>query len=81
MKGAIAGFDKFYDDALEMVTSEKARQAFDIQQEDAKLRENTAATTWAKAACSPGVWSKRAYRTSQFKPAAAGTRTATTSTP
>ncbi|HVX61130.1 MAG TPA: DUF1501 domain-containing protein [Pirellulales bacterium] len=38
-QGSIAGLDKFYADALEMVTSEKARRAFDIQQEDARLRE------------------------------------------
>ncbi|HEX5447479.1 MAG TPA: DUF1501 domain-containing protein, partial [Pirellulales bacterium] len=37
--GAIAGLDKFYADALEMVTNDKARQAFDIKQEDARLRE------------------------------------------
>ena len=38
-QGTIAGLDKFYADALEMVTSDKARKAFDIKQEDAKLRE------------------------------------------
>jgi len=38
-QGTIAGLDKFYADALEMVTSDKARRAFDIKQEDAKLRE------------------------------------------
>ena len=37
--GTIAGLDKFYADAVEMVTNDKARQAFDIKQEDAKLRE------------------------------------------
>lgn len=38
-KGDIDGLDKFYRDAMEMVTSDKAQKAFDISQEDAKLRE------------------------------------------
>jgi hypothetical protein len=38
-QGSIAGLDKFYSDALELVTSDKARQAFDIKQEDDKLRD------------------------------------------
>jgi hypothetical protein len=38
-QGSIAGLDTFYTDALELVTSDKARQAFDIKQEDGKLRE------------------------------------------
>jgi hypothetical protein len=39
LKGDIEGIDSFYRDALEMVTNDKAIQAFDIQQEDATLRE------------------------------------------
>jgi len=38
-KGDIVGIDKFYRDALEMVTNDKAQKAFQIQAEDAKLRE------------------------------------------
>ncbi len=38
-KGDIVGLDKFYRDAFEMVTSEKALRAFDINQEDPRLRE------------------------------------------
>jgi hypothetical protein len=38
-QGLIAGLDAFYADALDLVTSDKARQAFDIKQEDDKLRE------------------------------------------
>ncbi len=38
-KGDIVGLDKFYSDAFEMVTSEKALRAFDIEKEDPKLRE------------------------------------------
>ena len=38
-KGDINGLDQFYRDALEMVTSDKAQKAFDIQAESPKLRE------------------------------------------
>src|SRR4029453_16992652 len=38
-KGDLAGIDRFYRDALEMVTSDKAQKAFHIQSEDPKLRE------------------------------------------
>ncbi len=38
-QGTIAGLDKFYVDAIEMVTSNKALAAFDIAKEDAKLRD------------------------------------------
>jgi hypothetical protein len=38
-KGDLEGLDKFYRDAMEMVTSDKAQKAFDINKEDAKLRE------------------------------------------
>lgn len=38
-KGDLIGIDKFYRDALEMVTNDKAQRAFNIQAEDAKLRD------------------------------------------
>lgn len=38
-KGDIDGLDKFYRDAMEMVTSDRAQKAFQIQSEDPKLRE------------------------------------------
>lgn len=38
-RGDIVGLDKFYRDAFEMVTSEKALRAFDVHKEDPKLRE------------------------------------------
>jgi Protein of unknown function (DUF1501) len=38
-RGDIAGIDKFYHDALEMITSDKALRAFDIHREDPRLRE------------------------------------------
>ena len=40
LKGDIEGLDTFYRDALQMVTNYKAIQAFDIKQEDEKLRED-----------------------------------------
>jgi hypothetical protein len=38
-KGDLAGLDTFYRDAMEMVTSTKAREAFDIGREPVKLRD------------------------------------------
>jgi len=38
-KGDIVGIDKFYRDALEMVTNDKAQKAFDVRAEPAKLRD------------------------------------------
>jgi hypothetical protein len=38
-RGDISGIDKFYRDALEMITSDKALRAFDIHREDPRLRE------------------------------------------
>jgi hypothetical protein len=38
-KGDLVGLDKFYRDAMEMITSDNAVRAFDINREDPKLRE------------------------------------------
>lgn len=38
-RGDLVGLDHFYRDALEMVTSPKAQQAFDLNREDPKLRD------------------------------------------
>jgi hypothetical protein len=38
-RGDIEGLDTFYRDAMEMVTNTKAQKAFDINKEEAKLRE------------------------------------------
>ena len=38
-KGDLVGLDTFYRDAMEMVTSDKAQKAFNINAEDPKLRE------------------------------------------
>lgn len=39
-KGDLIGLDKFYRDAMEMVTNDKAQQAFAIQKESASLRDS-----------------------------------------
>jgi len=39
-KGDLVGLDKFYRDAMEMVTNDKAQTAFAIQNEPASLRDN-----------------------------------------
>jgi hypothetical protein len=39
-KGDMTGLDKFYRDAMEMVTNDAARDAFDIHKEDPRLRDN-----------------------------------------
>lgn len=38
-KGDIVGIDKFYRDAMEMITSDKALRAFDVHREDPRLRD------------------------------------------
>lgn len=38
-KGDLAGLDKFYHDAFEMIANEQALKAFDINREDPRLRE------------------------------------------
>jgi hypothetical protein len=38
-RGDLEGLDTFYRDAMEMITSDKAQRAFNIQSEDPKLRE------------------------------------------
>ncbi|MBM3980170.1 MAG: DUF1501 domain-containing protein [Planctomycetes bacterium] len=39
LKGDVSGFDTFYRDAMEMVTSTKAMNAFDVNKEPVKLRD------------------------------------------
>jgi Protein of unknown function (DUF1501) len=39
LKGDVSGFDTFYRDAMEMVTSVKAMNAFDVNKEPVKLRD------------------------------------------
>ena len=59
-RGDLKGLDVFYRDGLEMVTEHRAQRAFDIAREPAALREPTAATISANAACWPAGWWRRA---------------------
>jgi hypothetical protein len=38
-QGTLVGIDNFYRDAMEMITSDQTRRAFDIHQEDPRLRD------------------------------------------
>ena len=52
--------DAFTAQALEMITSNKARDAFDVSKEpEQRARERTAR---APSTCRPGGWSRRACR-------------------
>ena len=59
--GALEGLDSFKAQALEMVTGDRVREAFDIEQgRPAGCATATAGTSTARAPCSPGGWSRRA---------------------
>ncbi|MFT5523831.1 MAG: hypothetical protein ACI9G1_001398 [Pirellulaceae bacterium] len=47
--GAAEAMDRFELDAFEMVTGEQARKAFDIDSEDAKLRDEYGRNTWGQS--------------------------------
>ncbi len=47
--GTLDAIDRFERQAFEMVTGEKARKAFDLSQEDAKLRERYGRHTWGQS--------------------------------
>jgi len=47
--GMINAMEKFEQQAFEMVTSEQARQAFDIAQEDDKLRDQYGRNSWGQS--------------------------------
>jgi hypothetical protein len=47
--GDAAGYDRFYRDAFEMVTSEDCRNAFDLSREDPRLRDRYGRDTWGQS--------------------------------
>lgn len=47
--GALDAMDRFDRQAFELVTGEKARKAFDLSQEDAKVRERYGRHTWGQS--------------------------------
>ncbi len=80
--GAIGGVDKFTLRALELVSSEKVREAFDLNKEPKELRKNTVPKVPAASRCSwRGAWSKPGPGSSPRRSTASGTRTRTISPP
>jgi hypothetical protein len=49
-QGAAEGFDRFYHDAFDIVTSEDCRRAFDIHKEDVRLRDRYGRDSWGQSA-------------------------------
>ncbi|MGE3314300.1 MAG: DUF1501 domain-containing protein [Planctomycetaceae bacterium] len=45
LNGDLAGLDAFYQEAVEMITSDRAAKAFDIEKEDPKLRDEYGRTS------------------------------------
>jgi len=49
-QGAMDGYDRFYRDAFDMVTGERARTAFDIHSEDPRIRDRYGRDSWGQSA-------------------------------
>ena len=49
-QGVMEGYDRFYRDAFDMVTGERARTAFDIHSEDPRVRDRYGRDTWGQSA-------------------------------
>jgi hypothetical protein len=50
VQGTALGLDQFYRDAFEIVTSPECRNAFDIHNEDPRLRDRYGRNTWGQSA-------------------------------
>jgi hypothetical protein len=50
INGAAEGFDRFYQEAFDIVTSEAARAAFDIHKEDSRIRDHYGRNSWGQSA-------------------------------
>jgi hypothetical protein len=50
LQGAAEGYDRFYREAFEIVTSEQCRRAFDIHREDPRLRDRYGRDSWGQSA-------------------------------
>lgn len=48
--GTADGYDRFYREAFEIVTSEECRRAFDIHREDPRLRDRYGRDSWGQSA-------------------------------
>jgi hypothetical protein len=49
-QGVAEGYDRFYRDAFDIVTSDDCRRAFDIHKEDPKLRDRYGRDAWGQSA-------------------------------
>jgi hypothetical protein len=49
-RGASEGYDRFYRDAVEIVTGAACREAFDLGKEDPRLRDRYGRDTWGQSA-------------------------------
>jgi hypothetical protein len=50
ISGAAEGFDRFYQDAFDIVTSKATRDAFDIHKEDQRIRDRYGRDSWGQSA-------------------------------
>jgi hypothetical protein len=50
ISGAAEGFDRFYQDAFDIVTSRATRDAFDIHKEDQRVRDRYGRDSWGQSA-------------------------------
>ena len=48
--GSLEGYDRFYQDAFEIVTSPDCRNAFDIRREDPRVRDRYGRDSWGQSA-------------------------------
>ncbi len=64
---AVADYNlnEYYDRALQLIVSGRAREAFDLDKESGTSATPTAGTRSGKAACWPGGWSRRGPRSSR----------------
>src|SRR5439155_19831229 len=49
-QGTAEGYDRFYQDAFDIVTSDDCRRAFDIHTEEPRLRDRYGRHTWGQSA-------------------------------
>lgn len=50
LQGTLEGYDRFYRDAFEIVTSTQCRDAFDMRREDPRVRDKYGRDTWGQSA-------------------------------
>ena len=50
LHGSAQGYDRFYHEAFDIVTSEECRRAFDIHREDARVRDRYGRDSWGQSA-------------------------------